>query len=211
MSVKCFFVEPTDRCRRSLRRYHHSSDESQRCPAGMGYHNASTPLDVVSRPFDPAQKVWVAIADPNIPRDDPRWPRKCDHCDYLFVEADAWQIFDRQIYADKASGAEYTLDDRSPGMMWDAFWMGEWCQGPDGRSLVVVCPNGREWMIDGPASNCTMPDDREHRCWTRTGTPPLISVGKQYGKTCGAGGGSIQAGDYHGFLGINGAAPGFFT
>jgi hypothetical protein len=77
-------------------------------------------------------------------------------------------------------------------------------KGPDGRCLVVVCPNGCEWMIDGPASNCTMPQDRgpfssSHRCWVRHGEPPNITVDKA-GRTCAAGAGSIQAGDYHGFL-----------
>ncbi len=101
-------------------------------------------------------------------------------------------------------------------MMWDACWFDDCWKGPDGRSLVVVCPNGHEWMIDSQCSNCTEKTDVgafgvAHRCWTRTGTPPLIQVGKQFGKTCSAGGGSIQAGDYHGFLGNCGAAPGFFT
>src|SRR5258707_10267822 len=63
------------------------------------------------------------------------------------------------------------LRDPTPGMMWDAWWSGEWAKGPDGKCLVVVCPNGSQWMIDGPASNCTMKDDQgpygvAHRCWT---------------------------------------------
>ena len=37
------------------------------------------------------------------------------------------------------------------------------------------------------------------------------SVGKQWGTTCNAGGGSIATPRYHGFLGISGAAPGEFT
>ena len=101
-------------------------------------------------------------------------------------------------------------------MMWDAFLAGPSMQGPDGKSLVVICPNGEQWMIDGHASNCTQRDDTgpygvAHRCWTRIGTPPLIQVGKSFGKTCSAGAGSIQAGNYHGFLGTNGAQPGYFT
>jgi hypothetical protein len=57
-------------------------------------------------------------------------------------------------------------------------------------------------MIDGICSNCT---DREdalkggHKCWVRHGDAPLITVDKN-GKTCGAGGGSILSGSYHGFL-----------
>ena len=60
-------------------------------------------------------------------------------------------------------------------------------------------PNGREWDIDSRCSNCTLPDDRIHRCWVRHGEPPNIHVDKN-GHTCSAGAGSILAGDYHGFL-----------
>jgi hypothetical protein len=69
--------------------------------------------------------------------------------------------------------------------------------------LVVIVPNNAgsptEWMIDSRCSNCTMPDDRTHRCWVRTGVPPLITVGKG-GVTCAAGAGSIAAPGYHGML-----------
>jgi hypothetical protein len=54
-------------------------------------------------------------------------------------------------------------------------------------------------MIDSRASNCTLPNDREHKCWIRHGTPPDLTVDKN-GKTCAAGAGSIQLGNYHGFL-----------
>jgi len=69
----------------------------------------------------------------------------------------------------------------------------------DGRHLHVVLPNGATWNIDGRASNCTLPNDTEHRCWVRHGEPPNITVDKA-GHTCAAGAGSILSGDYHGFL-----------
>lgn len=202
MSVKCFFIEPTDRCKRWLRRYVGSSQA--KCPGPMGYHNAQTFLDEIDRPFDKERDCWPVAPPSGVPHENPRWPAKCEGCDYRFMDADEWQDFTRQVYIDKATGRTYTLDERIPGMMWDASWMGENMHGPDGRCLVVVCPDGHEWMIDGPASNCTMPNDRgpfgsAHRCWVRHGTPPLITVDKA-GRTCGAGGGSIQAGSYHGFL-----------
>lgn len=68
----------------------------------------------------------------------------------------------------------------------------------DGPVLSVMTPGG-VWRIDSRASNCTMPYDYEHRCWVRHGTPPLVTVDKD-GNTCAAGAGSIQCGDYHGFL-----------
>jgi len=74
--------------------------------------------------------------------------------------------------------------------------------------LHAVCPNGRHWDVDSRASNCTLPDDAKHRCWVRHGNPrqpSSLHVDKD-GFTCAAGAGSIQAGDYHGFL-----AHGAFT
>lgn len=78
-----------------------------------------------------------------------------------------------------------------------------WCTGRwtncDGRHLHVVLPNRIDWDVDSRASNCTMPNDTTHRCWIREGDPPNVTAGKN-GHTCTAGAGSIQAGDYHGFL-----------
>lgn len=106
-----------------------------------------------------------------------------------------------------ATGEEYySLAQVPVGAMWYADWyLGlehEPFKGPDGHCLVVKLPNGHEWVIDGPCSNCT---DREdylrggHKCWVRHGTAPRITVDK-LGKTCDAGGGSIQSGSFHGFL-----------
>jgi len=71
--------------------------------------------------------------------------------------------------------------------------------GPDGKSYVCVCPGNNWWHIDSQASNCTKPDDKEHRCWCRHGEAPDFTVDK-VGNTCSAGAGSIAIGSYHGFL-----------
>lgn len=80
--------------------------------------------------------------------------------------------------------------------------------GTDGLSIACVCignsgPDSRHhWYIDYRASNCTMPNDKEHRCWVRKGTfGEKLTVGKD-GKTCGAGAGSffMDAQRWHGFL-----------
>lgn len=75
----------------------------------------------------------------------------------------------------------------------------------DGRHLHAVCPDGTEWDVDSRARNCTMPEDRLHRCWVRTGDPeadpPTVHVAKD-GLTCAAGAGSIATGAYHGFLNL---------
>lgn len=81
-------------------------------------------------------------------------------------------------------------------------------RGFDGKSVVCVVPYHREgvntdtthWYIDSRASNCTMPDDSEHRCWVRHGTVgERIHVDKN-GCTCRAGAGSIGVSGFHGFL-----------
>lgn len=112
-----------------------------------------------------------------------------------------------------------------PGAMWDAdWWHGTDKAGPDGLCLIVKLPNNSDWAIDGRCYNCDSPcktcgiqyqhhpfwagpdggvcmyeDVRPHKCWVRHGVPPLITVDKN-GVTCGAGAGSIQSGDWHGFL-----------
>ncbi len=88
-----------------------------------------------------------------------------------------------------------------PGACYDAHWYHNWRKGSDGRSLMVVLPNGHHWFIDSEASNCTMKGEQTHRCWVRHGKPEdgTLHVDKD-GNTCKAGGGSIQSSDYHGFL-----------
>ncbi len=103
---------------------------------------------------------------------------------------------------------EYPVDGGVPGLEpGDMYWFihqpgkcyVRWTNC-DGRHLVVVLPNGHHWDIDSRANNCTLPRDTVHRCWVRAGTPPSVSVGKSGGQTCGAGAGSIQSGQFHGFL-----------
>lgn len=89
-----------------------------------------------------------------------------------------------------------------PGTLYWEHWHPEKCRqwdNCDGKHLHVVLPNGHHWDIDSRASNCTMKEDRTHRCWVREGEPPKVTVGKN-GFTCKAGAGSILAGSYHGFL-----------
>lgn len=69
----------------------------------------------------------------------------------------------------------------------------------EGKHLHVLLPDGHEWDVDGRAKNCTMKDDRSHRCWVREGDPPNVTAGKT-GHTCSAGAGSIATGKWHGFL-----------
>jgi hypothetical protein len=103
-------------------------------------------------------------------------------------------------YRCAATGAvARTARDLPTAALYDAHWWHDYRTGPDGRSLVCVLPNGHHWHIDSRASNCGRPDDDVHRCWVRHGEPPQVHVDKA-GNTCPAGAGSIQSGDWHGFL-----------
>jgi len=130
---------------------------------------------------------------------DPRWPSACS-CGYAFVDGDVRQVFQERVFTRGGSGERMTLHDARPGDMWDAWWYP--FKGVDGRSLVVVLPNGHQWAIDSRAANCTLPEDDVHRCWVRTGAAPRITVGKNAPgqTTCSAGAGSIGVPGWHGFL-----------
>ena len=112
------------------------------------------------------------------------------------VAVPQYQVFRDRLYdtptGRPAPGDMYWLDCHHKGEChyWDN------CTGPH---LWVVLPNGIEWDIDSRCRNCTLGNDRTHRCWVRTGEPPNVTAGKG-GHTCSAGAGSIAAGDYHGFL-----------
>ena len=199
--VVCFFAEPTHRVQVALRRYV-ESDRATCDKSGLGYHTVrSAPIfeaDAVYGVWEGGHRYLDNPWEGTIPHTDPRWPLQCV-CGRPFDETDTWQVWVELLYRRTDTGAIVTLHDKIPGMMWDAWWMPARYQGPDGRCLVVVLPNGHEWMIDGIASNCTKPQDRDHRCWVRHGDPPMVTVDKN-GVTCDAGAGSIMAGDYHGFL-----------
>jgi hypothetical protein len=212
--IKCFLVQPTDEGPKSLRRYCPSSKST--CPGKYGYHNASVVTGDVK---DPVGEDGIIHNPPMINHSDPRWPAKCEHCDYCFQEDDYWQTNLDVYYAstDPEIPGRWTQRQLPAGAMFYPSWLQpksvyteavevgaipdrpkRWQTGPDGKCLMVVTPGG-EWIIDGRASNCDMPEDNAHRCWVRHGEPPNITVDKN-GLTCGAGGGSIQCGDYHGYL-----------
>jgi hypothetical protein len=189
MRIKCFYLEPTSQFSQHLRRFTYTS--KQACPGCTSGHDAWFRIEDAEQ-RSPSDKH---------PHDDSRWPTKCAKCDYAFQEGDEWQLFVQTIYRRTDTGELMTLRDAPPGAMWDAEWIKKYktdSLGPDGRYLIVKTPGG-DWAVDSRASNCTRPDDNEHRCWCRHGTVPDIHVDKD-GNTCAAGAGSIMCGDYHGFL-----------
>lgn len=209
MGIKCFFVEPIMKVRVSLRRYsslsnnvpEHTYKKSDGTPY-YGYHDATQFFANMN--LEKNAEGNIDLETPLLDKTDPRWQAvaKCDKCGYQFVEEDEWQMFQERIYVDPSTNIEYSLRDGIPGMMWDAEYLHkypDYC-GPDGKSLHVFCPDKGQWFIDGRASNCTMKDDKVHKCWVRHGNPPNITVDKN-GVTCAAGAGSIMSSNgYHGFL-----------
>jgi hypothetical protein len=150
------------------------------------------------RPSDPTP---VDQPIPDMPELVRGWDGACEYCgdpipwdsDDVHLGGGLWSIYDT------ASGK------LEPGCLWFDDHAGRECfhwGNCDGRHLHAMLPNGAYWDIDGRANNCSLPDDRTHRCWVRVGEPPAVTAGKA-GHTCSAGAGSILAGDYHGFL-ING-------
>lgn len=175
----------------SLRRYW--GDDCQ----GHGCHNAMKHL------FDTPEMLNGVDAEGKItyhryggdPEDYSEWPTKCDHCGALVPEDAQKQVFNKRLY-DTPSG------ELEPGCLYYAPWYDDvYWDNQNTPTLCAVLPNGGTWVIDGRASNCTMQNDRTHRCWVRHGDPETgnIHVDKN-GHTCQAGGGSILYGNYHGFL-----------
>jgi hypothetical protein len=204
----CYLLEHTGRVQLHLRRYRSGSEG---CPENaIGYHNRMINVGEelaewrLENAGDQLIRLRTNVHDPDEYAGDDRWPSACA-CGEPFRDDDQWQVFTRDIYfvskamagAALPEGCDTTLWDCPPGAMWYADWMSFW-RGPDGRCLVVKTPGG-DWMVDGQASNCTKPEDKEHRCWVRHGDPPKVTAGKD-GNTCGAGAGSIGIGEYHGFL-----------
>lgn len=199
MGVKCFLIVPTNLAWVRLRRFSHADEVNNH------YHDASSLIGTCDHwkkyDDDEGQEGDWHYADnkPDVPHDDPRWPTHCE-CGYQFTPDDNWQVNTDAIFRRTDNDQAVSLRDAPPGAMYDAEWLPEsFGVGEDGRRLYVVCPSGVTWFIDGHASNCTMPEDNIHKCWVRHGEVPNITVDKN-GVTCAAGGGSIIAGNYHGFL-----------
>lgn len=194
MGIKVFWSEPIAFARESLRRFTWS--DSTKCPGSWGGHDAEIVIGDLELLLD-GHNGGGRGDDFN--HADPRWPTKCEHCDYAFGPSDQWQHNVTRYY--QGGGQRFILRVAPIGAMWDATWYPDsFGKGADGIGLIVQTPGG-SWHVDGRASNCTKPDDKVHRCWCRHGDPRTgnVHVDKN-GNTCAAGAGSIAIGSYHGFL-----------
>jgi hypothetical protein len=208
---RTFWLEPTGRVRRGLRRYARRVEEVRRGPGSAtgcegGWHDAFawTGEEVDdARQTDAHVDNYVRNTWPGPARSGPCWPVECDRgCGYQFTEDDHWQTWTEPLYRRTDTGELRVLHWRyappdaptaEAGATWNAIWLPR--KGPDGVSLMVRCPRpdgspGLDWPVDEPSTI-------SGGLWTRTGDPrqadvtvaPSISIG-----TPGA------AGYYHGHL-----------
>lgn len=219
MNVQCFLLEPTDQVEVFLRRHaSHCKAHTSR----YSYHNARV---AIGRETVTADMTLHRTENGPIALDDPRWPVKCEACEYEFKPTDARQYFPEYLFRRSDTGLLTTLRNAPVGAMYYVDQFNDYyanMRGPDGKTLVVKTPGG-EWCIDARASNCDSPcmhcgapyrvhaegkgcgsyldKHPNHKCWVRHGTAPMIHVDKD-GETCGAGGGSFESYDksWHGFL-----------
>jgi hypothetical protein len=125
------------------------------------------------------------------------WADRCHECGTFAPPFAIRQIFYTRLW-DTQSGQpepgdlffDDTMHHEGHCLIWNN------CDKPH---LNGVIPTGEWWDADSRARNCTLPDDKTHRCWIRHGEPPLVTVDKN-GYTCTAGSGSIQTARWHGFL-----------
>lgn len=196
--VQTYWLEETGKQQVGLRRYTRHAGEWT-CEAG--WHQALSIAGHVDAVLD---ERGILQPVPPTPHDDPRWPTECwasSYCDYQFTDDDPWQDWQDRLYRRTDTGEEMTLRDAPPGACWNASWLPDNYRGPDGIALMVRCPDGHDWTVDGRASNCTRPEDDTHHCWVRHGDPREchVTVDKN-GDTCSAGAGSIATPKWHGFL-----------
>lgn len=183
--TECFLIEPTDRYWKSLRRYAFKGARP-----GCEYHNAEVIIEEIE------STVRLADYAPAAERSDPRWPLKCDRCDYIFEDEDHWQVeYDRQYLAPDGQrysrGGEHdmTKAPRAPvGAMWRATWLEDICTGPDGHCYIVRTPGG-DWIIDYKRNE-------GDSGWTRSGVAPRLTVRP----SILIGSREDGAWEYHGFL-----------
>ena len=182
----------------SLRRYW--GDDCPSCLGSRtpGYHDATTPLAESDDPEE--DSLGGRVED----HPEGSWPTACDHCGSP-VPSDAKRQVSRRRRYDTISGKP------EPGDVFWADWVHwvhegvgrciDWddCSDPRGH-LMAILPDGTTWDSGARASNCTLPGDRNHRCWVLHGEAPDLTVDKR-GRTCAAGAGSIVGTHgYHGFL-----------
>lgn len=175
MPWRCFMTEPSEFCRRSLRRY--ASGTSSH------YHDVE---DVIEGQFLEPNGMGSGMGREGY-EGHPGWPKACA-CGYAFREEDNWQVNETRLYRGAPDGKLYPHARAPAGAIWRATWMEDISPnpyaGPDGKVWALMMPSGYEWLIYGPSSNGGK--------WSVTGELPAITVSPSIAQQ----GGSA----YHGFV-----------
>ena len=180
-------AEPTDRYRRSLRRFRFTT-KGPACPASPNpEHPSACDATVVIGDVgaDDPQIRWHAddfaaklsnraVSGDNWPHDDPRWPTTCERCGGSFTDADQWQRNDAAIYR-RTDGQEFAFHGpfgraAPPGTIVRAPWYATFAVRHPQRTepWIVSLPDGGEWITAQEATGGGF--------WTVEGTPPRITV-----------------------------------
>jgi hypothetical protein len=190
MALTCRFIEPVGWRARLIALW------DGECENGWKGHSGRVVVKEILDPTaNPSSRGFLEKHD-----DHPWWTTAtCERCGVAATgevkRAAGWRRFYDTETGKPEPGDMFWIPCLAKTTEWGCF---HW-DNCDGFHLHVILPNGHEWDVDGRASNCTLKDDRTHRCWIRSGDPPKVTAGKK-GHTCSAGAGSIAAGSYHGFL-----------
>lgn len=163
------------------------------------YHSAEREFARTDKPRDEE----LGGPDEQIPTDN--LPTVCKRCGAVRPEHEIdRRLFrkplreapDGMVVLEPAPGDCYYVEHKYTVCEWD---------NCDDDHLTIVCPDGAWWDTCSRANNCTMKNDRTHRCWVIHGDPRKGErpTSDKNGHTCAAGAGSIQTARYHGFL-VNG-------
>jgi hypothetical protein len=214
MTWRCFWTEPTGEAEIGLRRYvARPAPDAWTCDAG--WHEAFVWLGE-RRPYVPVTHEDGHSAYPlasdvlRVRKNDRRWPKTCDRCDYRFIDDDRKQVWAEALYRrtdtdelrvwhNKPAPAAPIVE---PGGMRDAWWLHGFSSAlnperpKDGIVLSVLCPymtgesGGWDWSPDMRASSGGY--------WKRVGdprNPPSLTVSPSI-----AIGPNTSPRYYHGFL-----------
>lgn len=109
-----------------------------------------------------------------------------------FAKSEIVKCFPMHFQNEKDLCSQWKKGGVRVGAVWDVHWDKGIRKGTDGKSLVVLTPEG-PWYIDERSFTCTRKDDDEHRCWVRHGSAEEgnLQVDK-HGNTCESGAGSIR-------------------
>lgn len=167
MKFTCFWMKQTSKVRRSIIVIGLMSVCAKR---GLNCCRSDVFLEFLEARVDRyGYTEWVDVPDPD-PL-DPIWPTKCQHCGKPFGDDIMRSTMQEPVY--RALDREMTITEAPYGAMWNEIgFFTENVVGPDGLCIVVKTPGGN-WCVDGPARGGAK--DGAH-VWSRTGTPPVISV-----------------------------------